>query len=235
MQSVTSLEKVLELPSTPPPSITEKAEKKPLMRGVLHQIAFFVAFITTAVLVATARSTRGAACAMAFGASLVILFGVSSLYHRLSWSDAARQRMRRLDHSAIFILIAGGYTPLFALVPSSKGDHLALLMVWCGAALGVTKSMVWPRSPKWVTALLCVVVGWMVIGQVIDRSIAVGPITNWILAASGATYSLGALVYATKRPNPYPRVFGYHEVFHALTIVASVLLVTHVALVLRHG
>ena len=234
MQSVTSLEKALEreLPSTPPPSL---AEKKPLMRGVLHQIAFFVAFIATAVLVATARSTRGAACAMAFGASLVVLFGVSSLYHRLSWGDAARQRMRRLDHSAIFILIAGGYTPLFALVPSSKGDHLALLMVWLGAALGVTKSMAWPRAPKWITALLCVAVGWMVIGQVFDRSAIVGPTTNWILAASGTTYSFGALVYATKRPNPWPRVFGYHEVFHALTIVASVLLVTHVALVLRHG
>lgn len=208
------------------------APTKPLLRGVSHQLAFFVAAVATALLVARARPGSPSRAALVFGASLVALFGTSALYHRRNWTTEARMLMRRLDHAAIFVLIAGGYTPLFALVPSTAGGHGALAAIWIGAGLGVAKSLAWPRAPKWVTALLCVGLGWMVVGQVVDRAAIVGPACIWLLVAAGGIYSLGAVVYATKRPDPLPRVFGYHEVFHALVIVASVCLFAHVVGVL---
>jgi hemolysin III len=206
---------------------------KPLLRGVSHQVAFFVAIVATFALVVQARSGVAARSALVFGLTLIGLFGVSALYHRIDWQPAARQRMRRLDHAAIFTLIAGGYTPLFALVPGASGGHGALTAIWAGAAVGVVKSLFWPGAPKWVTALFCVVLGWAVVGQVVERAPQVGWLTLDMLIASGAIYSLGALVYALKRPDPAPRVFGYHEVFHALVIVASGFLFAHVVMVLR--
>jgi hemolysin III len=206
---------------------------KPLLRGVSHQFAFFVAIVACAVLVVRAQAGTATRAAFVFGLSLVNLFGTSALYHRIEWSIEARKRMRRLDHAAIFFLIAGGYTPLFALVPSKAGGHGALSVIWIGALAGVVKSLAWADAPKPVTAILCVVVGWVAAGQVADRTAAVGMTAIAPLVASGVLYSVGALVYALKRPDPIPRVFGYHEVFHALVIVASVCLFTHVALVLR--
>jgi hemolysin III len=207
--------------------------EKPVFRGVSHQLAFFVSLVAGLVLVTSARSPRSMVAALVFGSSLALLFGTSALYHRVQWSSEARQRMRRLDHAAIFILIAGGYTPLFSLVPSSHGGHGALLAIWIGAGIGVLKSLVWPNAPKWVTALICVSLGWTVVGQVIDRAPAVGWLAIGLLVACGIIYSLGAVVYALRRPDPFPKVFGYHEVFHAVVIVASVCLFAHVVLVMR--
>jgi hemolysin III len=224
---------VSSLVSLSPMPTTKPSGTKPLLRGVSHQVAFFAALIATAVLVLEARSPAAARCAFVFGASLVTLFGVSALYHRVDWQPAARQRMRRLDHAAIFVLIAGGYTPLFALVPSTQGGHGALAAIWLGAGVGVLKSLLWPGAPKWITALVCVGLGWAVVGQVADRAPAVGWLTLGMLVASGSIYSIGALVYALKRPDPIPAIFGYHEVFHAIVILASVFLVTHVVLVMR--
>ncbi len=206
---------------------------KPLLRGVSHQYAFFFALAGAYALVRSSRTPQAAVASLVFGASLAFLFATSALYHRVAWSQRARQRMRRVDHAAIFVLIAGGYTPLFALFPSSKGDHLALMAIWIGAGIGVIKSIVWAHAPKWVTALVCVVLGWLVVGQVMDRTPAVGTLAVGMLVASGTLYSIGALVYAVKRPDPFPRVFGYHEVFHAFTIVASLCLFTHAMLVIR--
>ncbi len=211
------------LASTPP---------KPLLRGVSHQVSFFCALAACAFLVLRARPGTATTAALVFSASLVNLLGTSALYHRVDWSPDARKRMRRLDHAAIFLLIAGGYTPLFALVPSTNGGHGALAVIWAGALVGVVKSLAWPGAPKWVTALLCVGLGWTVAGQVYDRAPAISSVAIWLLVASGVTYSLGALVYALKRPDPFPRVFGYHEVFHAVVIVASVCLFAHAALVI---
>jgi hemolysin III len=210
-----------------------RAAEKPLLRGVSHQYAFFVALLAMGTLVRMARTTPAIIASIVFGASLAFLFGTSALYHRVAWSPAARQRMRRVDHAAIFVLIAGGYTPLFTLFPSSKGDHVALFAIWIGAGIGIVKSIVWAHAPKWVTALVCVALGWVVIGQVMDRAPAVGSLCIGMLVASGTLYSLGAVVYALKRPDPFPRVFGYHEVFHAFTIVASLCLFTHALLVIR--
>lgn len=203
---------------------------KPLLRGVSHQFAFFVALAASGVLVARAPAGVATWSTAVFGASLVALLGTSALYHRVEWSDVARMRMRRLDHSAIFLLIAGGYTPMFALTAPSRGWG-ALTAIWIGASVGVLLSLAWPRAPKWVTAILCVGLGWMVTGPVIDRAPLVGGVAVALLVACGVVYSLGALVYAAKRPDPRPLVFGYHEVFHALVIVASILLFAHVAVV----
>ncbi|MGO8994480.1 MAG: PAQR family membrane homeostasis protein TrhA, partial [Polyangiaceae bacterium] len=148
--------------------------EKPLLRGVSHQVAFFAALVAACALVLRSRSVSAGVAGGVFGASLAHLFGTSALYHRVHWDPVQRQRMRRLDHSAIFILIAGGYTPLFALVPSSQGGHVALWVIWIGAALGVLKSLLWAHAPKWVTALFCVALGWTVVGQVVERAPAVG-------------------------------------------------------------
>lgn len=207
---------------------------KPLLRGVSHQVAVIVSLLASVMLVVRTRPGLASVCAAVFGVCLTALFAISALYHRIQWSELARQRMRRLDHSAIFILIAGGYTPLFALVRVHPGINVALLGVWLGAAIGVMKSMAWPGAPKWITATLCVGLGWACLGPVIERGAMMGATVMTPLVASGIVYSLGALVYAAKKPDPVPHVFGYHEVFHALVIIASVLLFAHVALVIAH-
>lgn len=223
---------------------TPSSPAKPLLRGVSHQIAFFVATAATIALVAGGHTPDVRRAATVFGTCLSALFGVSALYHRVSWSERARLRMRRIDHAAIFVLIAGGYTPLFALVPSAHGPgagaatralagHGALVSIWIGAGIGVVKSVAWPSAPKWFTALLCVALGWTVVGEVFGRTAQVGAPAIAFLVVSGLVYSLGAVVYATKRPDPWPRIFGYHEIFHLLVIVASVTLFTHVCLVIR--
>jgi hemolysin III len=214
------------LPPSPSP------DAKPRLRGVSHEFAFYAALAATFSLVVGARSRAAAAAGLLFGASLALLFGTSALYHRVQWEPAARQRVRRLDHAAIFVLIAGGYTPLFALVPGTNGGHTALWAIWLGASVGVLKSIFFVHAPKWVTALVCVGLGWTAAGEAIDRAPAVGPLCIGLLVASGAIYSIGALVYALKRPDPFPKVFGYHEVFHAMVIVASGCLFAHVKLVL---
>lgn len=202
---------------------------KPLLRGVSHQVSFFVTLAASVLLFRRAwyiPDARGAC--LVFALALANLFGTSALYHRIDWSPTARARMRRLDHAAIFVLIAGGYTPLFTLVPSQAGGHGALVAIWAGASVGVLKSLLWPGAPKWIMAVLCVGLGWMVVGQVADRAAIVGSFSLTCLVASGIVYSLGALVYAMKRPDPLPRVFGYHEVFHALVVGASTCLFLHV-------
>jgi hemolysin III len=140
-----------------------------------------------------------------------------------------------MDHAAIFVLTAGGYTPLFALVASPTGanNDLALYAIWAAGCFGVVKSIAWPSAPKWLTALVSVIIGWTGIGPTVARLPVVGSMCIALIFASGVTFSLGALVYALKRPNPWPKVFGYHEIFHLFVIAASALLFAHVALVVR--
>jgi hemolysin III len=211
-----------------------EARAKPRLRGVSHELAFYLSLLAGAALVAGSAGPRARFPTAVFALSLSIQLGISALYHRVEWTSAARQRMRRLDHAAIFVLIAGGYTPLLYLVPSAGGGHGALVAVWIAAGVGIVKSIFWAHAPKWLTALLCVGVGWIMVGEVAARTDPAGALCVGLLVASGIIYSAGAVVYALRKPDPLPHVFGYHEVFHALVILAGVCLYSHVMLVL-HG
>ena len=203
-------------------SLATDSPIKPRFRGVSHAVAFFLALFAGIALVIAARGpTAKIACGL-YAASLCALLGVSALYHLITWSTpAARQRMRRLDHSVIFVLIAGTYTPLaFTLDPESTFRMLAV--AWTGAALGVLKALFWVHGPKWIVAGLAVAVGWLAVFYAMPLlgTIGLGPVL-W-MGAGGVLYSVGALVYAVKRPDPWPATFGYHEVFHGLVIAAAV-------------
>ena len=206
--------------------------EKPLLRGVSHEIAAGVALLAWIALAALAPSARGRAAANVYGASLFALFAVSALYHRPTWAPRARLWMRRLDHSAIFLLIAGTYTPFCLLVGGGRGSAL-LAAVWSGAALGVVQSVAWPRAPKPLLAIVYVALGWMVLPLLPALRAALGPGALALLAAGGLVYTAGAVVYASGRPDPFPRVFGYHEVFHAMVIVAAALHFAVAALAIR--
>jgi hemolysin III len=208
---------------------------RPRLRGVSHQIAFVLAVGATLALVREARPGASSLWAGVFGASLVALFGTSALYHRVIWRPGARRWMQRLDHSAVIVSIAGGYTPLLAVVPSQGGGHGALAVTWVGAAVGVARAVAWPHAPAWVSASLGIVLGSIGVGQVLDRAAAAGTTAVALFVASGLIYIVGAIVYVTKRPDPSPRVFGYHEVFHALIVAGTVLLFVHASLVLCPG
>jgi hemolysin III len=192
---------------------------KPRMRGVLHQLAAFVALIAAVLLVKAAPSSKAAWSAGIFGASLVTLLGISAAYHRREWKPVARMRMRRLDHSAIFVLIAGSYTPFCLLgMPDPLGREF-LAWIWGGAAAGVVQSVLWPAAPRVLVAALCVALGSVVVLQ--WDALPTGGVV--LIAAGGVAYIIGAICYSAQRPNPVPGVFGYHEVFHALVVVGAVL------------
>jgi hemolysin III len=200
---------------------TQVKHEKPLLRGVSHEIAAAFAFAGGVALAQMARGTRATVAAAVYGVSLFALFSISALYHRPRWSPSIYVVMRRLDHAAIFVLIAGTYTPIGLLVPSRHG-LLLLGAVWAGALAGVVFSIVWPRAPKWLNAALYVALGWAVIPVMPELAAALGPVGIALLGAGGILYSVGAVIYALRRPDPFPTVFGYHEVFHLLVILAAV-------------
>jgi hemolysin III len=201
---------------------SDQAAEKPLLRGVSHEIAAFVALAAWIGLTLAAPSPRARVAAGVYGATLLALFTISALYHRPTWAPRARLFWRRLDHSAIFLLIAGTYTP-FCLLLGGRSGAMLLAVVWLGAAAGVAQAVVWPSAPKPLVALLCVLLGWVVIPVLPALRLQLAPVFIGLLAAGGVTYSLGAAVYALRRPDPFPRIFGYHEVFHALVVAAAVL------------
>jgi len=197
---------------------------KPSLRGVTHQWAFFVSLALGAALVLTAPPGRATAAAAIYAACVAVLFGSSALYHRVNWRSAgARRWMRRLDHSAIFLLIAGSYTPFAVLVIHGTLGDVILAVVWTGAAGGILLKLAWIDAPKWVVTAIYVALGWVVLAAVSDLFAELGPIAASMVALGGVLYTAGALVYAFGRPDPVPAVFGYHEVFHVLVIVAAAL------------
>jgi hemolysin III len=197
---------------------------KPRLRGVLHQWAFFVSLLGGVVLVLAAPPGRATLATAIYATSVAALFGVSALYHRITWvSASARRWMRRLDHTMIFFLIAGTYTPFCLLVLDGPLAVAILCAVWGGALAGVILNLVWIDSPKWVTAIVYITVGWVAIVAFPDLIDELGVTAILLLAAGGVLYTLGAIVYARKKPDPSPAVFGYHEVFHALVIAAAAL------------
>jgi hemolysin III len=195
--------------------------ERPRLRGVFHLWAFVVFAALGAVLVATAPGARERVAGAVFSAALVLTFGVSALYHRVTWRPAARRMMRRLDHAAIYLLIAGTYTPYGLLVLSGAWQFSVLGIVWIGAALAIMQRLIWVDAPKWVAALAGISLGW--VGVVVFPQIlaGTGSAGTALVVAGGLLYTLGAVVYVVQRPNPMPAVFGYHEVFHLLTIAAA--------------
>jgi hemolysin III len=193
---------------------------KPLLRGVSHQVSFFVSLVAGVLMVALAPHAIARVGVGVYMTSLTVLFGTSALYHRKMWGPKARALMRRCDHAAIFVLIAGTATP-FALTLPAHARNSFLAIAWGGAALGVLRALLWINAPKPLVALLAIGVGWAAVPFIPELRAAAGLSTVLWIGAGGALYSLGAGVYAFRRPNPWPRVFGYHEIFHALVILAA--------------
>lgn len=192
---------------------------KPRLRGVFHEAAFYIAMVSGVVLIAAAEPGRARLSASVFAAAVVFCFGASALYHRPTWRPGVRSWLARLDHAAIYLLIAGTYTPVCLLVMAPGWRKVVLALVWSGAAAAILLKLFWVRSPKWLAAVIALTLGWIAaaaFGQLLKI-----PLPGLILLlAGGVLYSIGAIVYARKRPDPVPHVFGYHELFHLLTVAA---------------
>ncbi len=199
-------------------------ELKPRLRGQFHAYAAVISVVTGASLVAVAAALRGStagAVTSIYAATVTLLFGISALYHRRSWSPRAHWVMKRLDHSMIFVFIAGTYTPLAVLTLPTRSMIAVLIAVWGGAAIGVGLQLFWPGHPRWISAPCYLALGWVAV-FVLPQLLHTGGVTAFVLIAiGGLIYSYGAIVYATKRPNPVPATFGFHEVFHLCTLVAA--------------
>jgi hemolysin III len=198
------------------------ASVKPRLRGVSHEWAFFISLVLGAALIVAAKTPQATLAVAIYAVSLSALLGTSALYHRVNWKRPdVRRWMRRLDHSMIFFLIAGTYTPFALLVLNGPLADAILAVVWAGAVIGAIVEMVWIEHPKWVAALVYMSLGWVAVIAFPGMWEEMGVGGTLLVAAGGLLYTVGAVVYATQRPNPSPRVFGYHEVFHALVILAA--------------
>jgi hemolysin III len=195
---------------------------KPKLRGVSHEWAFFLSLGFGAALIILAKTPKATLAVAIYAVSLSALLGTSALYHRVNWArPEVRRWMRRLDHSMIFFLIAGTYTPFALLVLNGALADAILVVVWAGAIAGAVVEMIWIDHPKWVAALIYLSLGWVAVVAFPGLWNDMGIAGTLLVAAGGLLYTAGAIVYATQRPNPNPRVFGYHEVFHALVIAAA--------------
>lgn len=209
---------------------------KPRLRGVLHEVAFFVTVPLGLVLAVLADGARARVAACIFAASVVLMLGVSALYHRRTWSAARHRWLRRLDHAGVYGLIAGTYTPFGLLVLGGAWRVAVLAIVWAGALTATLLKLVWVDAPKWLAVGVGIALGWVGVVAFPQLLHEIGIVAAALLAAGGLCYTVGAVVYAVGRPDPAPRVFGYHEVFHAFTLVAVALQYAVVAFfVLPHG
>jgi hemolysin III len=204
------------------PAATAPERVKPRLRGVFHQYAFFVSLASGALLVLLAATTRASVAAAVYAASVSALFGVSALYHRVTWTGPARRRMRRLDHAMIFLLIAGTYTPVGLLVLKGSLATVVLAVVWGGAVAGIVLELVWTRAPRWLGGTVYLALGWVAVVAMPQLFARLGMAGGLLIVAGGLIYSAGAAVYGLRRPDPVPAVFGYHEVFHLLVIAGVV-------------
>ncbi len=189
------------------------------MRGVLHQVSFFIALAAGISL--TSQVPEGFRWGtVVYVLSLTGLLGISALYHRPLWSPAVRQWLRRADHAAIVLLIAGTATPIGMLLPEPINRHF-LIAIWVGGAFGIARALFWIGAPKYVAALVAVGLGWSLAPFLGDMYTRLGLTSSALIVLGGLIYSVGAIVYAKKRPDPWPKTFGYHEIFHALVVLAA--------------
>lgn len=217
---------------THPPALESIIPQRPLLRGWFHLYAAIAAIAGAVLLVLLANSPRAYVGAAIFGASLILLYTTSAAYHRITWSPRLRGIVRRLDHSMIFALIAGTYTPISLLVLNTAWWISVLSVVWGIAAAGILLKVILPGAPKWLSVTLYAIVGWLAL-VTLPQLLAwftIGSLA--LLLLGGVLYTLGGVVYAAGKPNPFPRWFGYHEVFHVLVIAGSVLHYSLVAIYL---
>ena len=197
------------------------ASLRPRLRGVSHQYAFFASLGFGALLVAAASEPVERVAAGVFATALATMFGVSALYHRLTWAPRARRWMRRLDHAAIYLLIAGTYTPFGLLALSGAWRWSLLPIVWGGAFVAIVLKLAWIDAPKWLAVAVGIALGWVGIVALPQLWGHSGPAGIGLLVLGGVLYTAGAVIYAARRPDPAPAVFGYHELFHAFVIAAA--------------
>ncbi|MGO1537998.1 MAG: PAQR family membrane homeostasis protein TrhA [Leucobacter sp.] len=201
------------------PLLADAIEAKPSWRGWIHAGTFPVTIAAGIVLITLADGPVAKWASTVFMLTSMLLFGVSALYHRINWQPRTFQLFRRLDHANIFLLIAGTYTPIALLaLPPDKGV-LLLILVWVGAIFGIAFRVFWINSPRWLYVPLYVLLGWAAVMYIVDIYRA-NPASMVLIIVGGLLYTLGSLVYGLKRPNPVPGVFGFHEIFHTLTVLA---------------
>lgn len=194
-------------------------EAKPSWRGWIHAGTFPLAIILGIVLITLAAGVPAKVSSAVFVLSSLLLFGVSALYHRFNWSDHTRRVLKRLDHANIFLLIAGSYTPITVLALPHDKSVLLLWLVWTGAGLGIAFRVFWIGAPRWLYVPLYLLLGYAALIYIVDFFQANAVMMTLILAG-GLCYTVGAIIYALKRPNPVPGRFGFHEIFHSLTLLA---------------
>lgn len=195
------------------------AEQKPTWRGWIHAGTFPIAIVLGIILISLADGVAAKISSTVFVLSSLLLFGVSALYHRFDWSDKTRRLLKRLDHSNIFLLIAGSYTPITVLSLSHPKAVLLLCLVWGGAIAGIGFRIFWISAPRWLYVPLYLLLGYASLAFIVDFFTA-NPVMMSLILIGGIFYTIGAIVYGFKRPNPIPGVFGFHEIFHSLTLLA---------------
>ena len=193
--------------------------QKPLLRGWIHLGTLPVAIVLGVLLTALSEGTALTVACTVFLATSSLLFGISALYHRGTWSPRAVALLRRMDHSNIFLLIAGTYTPMTVAALEPPASTILLAVVWTGALLGIAFRLFWLSAPRWLYVVLYIVLGWTAVWFAGDL-IEVDPVAVGLVLAGGLAYTGGAVVYGLKRPDPVPGVYGFHEVFHTCTVVA---------------
>jgi len=213
--SVVAPDETREIAEPPGPAPT-----KPLLRGWMHLVCFFLAIPAGVTVVALAQSSRGRVGALIYAVGLVALFGVSGSYHRFGWSDARRLWMQKLDHGTIFLMIAGSYTPVCLMVLRGWVTWTMLAFAWTGAAVGFLLAFTGGNASRIVRSTLYIGLGWAAVAAVPQMWSNMSGPELVLIAVGGLLFTVGAVFLFTRWPDPFPRVFGYHEVWHALVVAA---------------
>jgi hemolysin III len=193
---------------------------RPRLRGVFHLWAFYASIVIGALLVAFAPEGRARLAAIVFALAVIGMFGASALHHRVTWKERGYRWSRRVDHAGIYVMIAGTYTPFALLVLDGTFSTVILAVVWGGALAAIVLKFLWVDAPKWLAAAIAIALGWVAVVVLPQMVSGVGWAATSLVLVGGLCYTAGGVVYAMRRPNPFPHVFGYHEIFHVLVIAA---------------
>ena len=210
-------------------------EVKPSWRGASHEVAAFVFPVLGLILVAVAHTAAARWAALTYGVGVTAMYATSACYHRGHWNPPVQRRLRRLDHSMILVGIAATYTPIAVVGLDTRSARILLGVVWPFAVAGIVVQLLWLNAPRWLVAGLYVVIGWTALAFTPVLWHELGVVTFSLIVGGGVVYSVGARVYSTRRPDPIPAVFGFHEVFHALVIGAGLIFYTAIARVILAG